>query len=254
MNGVWLGFLTVYGLFGSVATIAAALFAVQRGLKGAGWPDRERWKAIGSIAALLVVWFFAALVPGRIGFYHQPGDGVPKIVYGLFVPMVLLLALFRAWPFLRRVVDAVPQQWLAGVQFYRVLGVIFLVLYAAGKLPGVFALPAGLGDVATGLAAPLVGIAFMRSPRGQAGRLRAWNWFGIADLVVAVATGFLTSPSRFQLLSLDKPNELITAFPLVLIPVFLVPLAILLHLASLWKLRWAAEPRGTRTVVTLPVG
>jgi hypothetical protein len=64
-----------------------------------------------------------------------------------------------------------------------------------------------------------------------------WNIFGIADLVIAVTTGFLTSPSPLQRFAFDRPNELITAFPLVLIPVFLVPLAVLLHFASLAKLR-----------------
>ena len=41
-------------------------------------------------------------------------------------------------------IDAVPQPWLVGVQTFRVLGAIFLVLYASGALPGPFALPAGL--------------------------------------------------------------------------------------------------------------
>ena len=48
-----------------------------------------------------------------------------------------------------------------------------------------------------------------------------------------MTTGFLTSPSAFQLFAFDLPNELISQFPLVLIPVFLVPLSVLLHLASL---------------------
>jgi hypothetical protein len=87
------------------------------------------------------------------------------------------------------------------------------------------------------LFAPIVGIAFARGIRGSTGWLWVWNLLGITDLVVAVATGFLTSPSPVQILSLDKPNELISAFPLVMIPVFLVPLAFLLHLASLHKLR-----------------
>jgi hypothetical protein len=36
----------------------------------------------------------------------------------------------------------------------RVVGVTFLLVMAQGHLPAVFALPAGLGDIATGLAAP----------------------------------------------------------------------------------------------------
>jgi hypothetical protein len=42
---------------------------------------------------------------------------------------------------------------------------------------------------------------------------------------------------------MSSPNVLIGAFPLVMIPVFLVPLAVLLHLASLGKLRQTETPR-----------
>ncbi|MGB6910986.1 MAG: hypothetical protein WBE01_14875, partial [Methyloceanibacter sp.] len=48
--------------------------------------------------------------------------------------------------------------------------------------------------------------------------------------------GFATSPSPFQLAAF-QPNEIISIFPLVIIPTYLVPLSILLHLASLAKLR-----------------
>lgn len=126
------------------------------------------------------------------------------------------------------------------------MGVIFLVLYALGKLPGIFAFPAAIGDILTGLFAPVVGTAYARNPQAAAGRLSAWNLFGIADLIVAVGLGFLTSPSPLQMLSLDKPNELVTAFPLVMIPVFLVPLSVLLHLASLKKLRQSATAQTVR--------
>jgi hypothetical protein len=56
-------------------------------------------------------------------------------------------------------------------------------------------------------------------------------------LVVAVTAGLLTSPSPLQLFAFDLPSELVSRFPLVLVPVFLVPVSVLLHLASLTKLR-----------------
>ena len=129
-----------------------------------------------------------------------------------------------------------PRRRAKNALHYRLLGIIFLVLLAGGALTGVFALPAGTGDVAVGLAAPAVAFAFARGLRGSAGLARAWNLFGLADLAVVVTTGFLSSPSPIQKLAFDNPNTLITAFPLVMVPVFLVPLAILLHLASLAKL------------------
>lgn len=254
MNGLISTFLFAESVGGSLAVIAAVVFFTHRALKRSGWPDGERRKAVGSIGALLTLWFFAALVPSRAGFYHGLAGGMPTIQYGLLIPIALLMGLFLLWPFLRRVVDAVPQEWIVGVQFYRVLGVIFLVLYVVGSLPAAFALPAGLGDLATGLLAPFVGIAYARNPHEQAGRLRAWNVLGLIDLVVAVATGFLTSPSPFQLLSLSKPNELISAFPLVMIPVFLVPLSLLLHFASLWKMRRANVAQAAGTAAALPIG
>jgi hypothetical protein len=59
---------------------------------------------------------------------------------------------------------------------------------------------------------------------------------GLLDLAIAVTTGFLTSPSPLQMYAFDVPNELIAAYPLVLVPVFGMPLAVLLHVASLIKL------------------
>jgi hypothetical protein len=123
------------------------------------------------------------------------------------------------------------RSWLVGVQVYRVLGVIFLVLYAGGHLPGVFALPAGVGDTLVGILAPFVAASFARSAEGSERRVRIWNLLGIADLVIAVTLGFLTSPSPFQVAAFDRPSALIAMFPLSLIPVFAVPLSILLHIA-----------------------
>ena len=112
----------------------------------------------------------------------------------------------------------VPQHWLTGVQIYRALGVIFLILYGTGKLPGVFAWPAGLGDVLVGVLAPVVAVAYARDPHQNADLVSAWNLFGLADLVIAVTAGMLTSPSPLQLFAFDLPNELVSQFPLVFVP------------------------------------
>jgi hypothetical protein len=223
-------------LTGAVATVIALLFILNGTLKLARFSDRDRIRGVWTGTALLTAWFLAALLPSWFGFYGRSGNRIPTIQYGLLIPIFAGVAMFRLWPALRRVVEAVPQQWIVSLQVYRALGVIFLVLYAGGRLPGAFALPAGIGDITVGLLAPFVGAAYARGSRGSAARVRAWNLLGIADLVVAVTTGMLTSPSPLQLLAFDNPNTLISAFPLVMIPVFLVPLSILLHLASLSKL------------------
>ena len=72
--------------------------------------------------------------------------------------------------------------------------------------------------------------------------MRAWNIFGILDLVVAVGTGFLTAPSLIQPFAVEPPtSDLMTQLPMALIPTYLVPLSIVLHIASLVKLHRSAD-------------
>ncbi len=68
----------------------------------------------------------------------------------------------------------------------------------------------------------------------------AWCLFGIADLVVAVTMGAMTSPGRAHLLAFETPNLLVTSYPLVMVPTFAVPLALMLHGLVLWRLRRGA--------------
>jgi len=230
-------YLTPFVVTSTVIVITSILLGLQRALRRSAWPDTDRTKALWSVSALLVGWFFIAAWTSLAGVYRPPFGHPPTIQYGLLIPIIVGVLLFRTWPMLRRILDIVPNSWLVGVQFYRVVGVIFLVLYAGGQLPAPFALPAGIGDVLVGILAPLAALSFAGSPETAARRVRLWNWLGIADLVIAVTMGFATSPSPLQLLSFDHPNQLAGMFPLALIPVFAVPLSILLHIASLQKLR-----------------
>jgi hypothetical protein len=216
MNHTGLGYMLPDILIGTVTVVAVALFGLNRALRSAELQVQDRRRAFGTGSVLLVGWFFTALFLSWSGFYQGSPSRLPTLPLGLLIPIAAGVILFLRSPLFRRVIEAVPQSWIVSIQAYRAEGLIFLILYAGGRLPGEFALPAGVGDLLVGL--------------------RAWNLLGIADLVVAVTTGFLTSPSPVQLLALDRPNELISAFPLVMIPVFLVPLSLLLHLASLEKL------------------
>lgn len=156
-----------------------------------------------------------------------------------FVPLLLAgsLALgyvaYRQWPGLKETLDAVPQSWLIAGQVMRVIGGVFLVLLGMGLLPREFALPAGIGDVITGIAAPFVAYAMARNLPNARGWAIAWNVFGTLDLVVAVSTGFIASPLLARVFDIHPTTTLLPLFPLVQIPGFLVPAVILLHALSL---------------------
>jgi hypothetical protein len=229
-------YVTYTMLLSSIGIIAAVLAGLRVAVIRAGWEEAERVATLRAAAVLLSLWFVVALALSWTEVFRGVADRVPTIEFGIFVPVVVgLVWLWRSETALR-LIDAVPQSWLVGIQFYRALGLIFLLLNARGSLPSLFALPAGNGDLAVGLLAPAVGLAYARGVAGRELLVRGWNLLGLFDLAVAITTGFLTSPSPLQMFSFDAPNELITAYPLVLVPVFAVPLAILLHVASLVKL------------------
>lgn len=235
-------FLPYYVLIGTAGIIVAIVFGLNRALAQASWPDARRVRTVGITAIALALWLAGAIAFGIAGTYQAASGGVPTIQYGIFVPILLGALLIWRSGAVRGVIDAVPQSWLVGVQLYRALGIIFLILYAGGALPGLFAWPAGLGDIIVGILAPVVATAYARDPDRNGDMVGAWNWFGIGDLVIAVGTGFITAPSIIQPFAVEPANQLISIFPLVLIPTFLVPVSVLLHLASLTKLH-RTEPR-----------
>lgn len=238
-------YLPYFVLTGTAATLIAILYGLNRALADAAWPAQSRARTRRVAAAILVGWLAVTITLAAMGVYHVDASAIPTIQYGILLPILIGILLIWRSEATKRTIDAVPQEWIVGVQLYRALGVIFLVLYAAGTLPGLFAWPAGVGDIAIGLLAPVVGFAYSRAPRDAAGFVRAWNVFGILDLVVAVTTGFMTAPSLLQPIEVQPNSDLMTVLPMVLIPVYLVPLSILLHLASLAKLHRAAAQTAT---------
>jgi hypothetical protein len=232
----------------SIVLIAVSVWSLlacsaRRSFLDAGAQRRFRFAS----GLYLLGWIVLAFWLGSNGVLQATATrGFPALA-----TVLALLTIIGAWLLyrsstLKTVVAAIPLPWLVGVQLYRVVGLLFLALYGLGLMPGEFAIPAGWGDAATGLTAPVIGYLLYRGYRWSCLAALGWNVVGILDLVVAVATGFLSSPGPFQTLAPDNPNALITAFPLVLVPLYAVPMSILLHLAALKRLKAAVQtPAGT---------
>ena len=189
-------------------------YAGIRALPG-GRARQSRW-IIGS-AAVAAAWLVGVFLLGAAG-----NDVLPPRIPMALVATLLLGYLLLLSPTFRRIVSAVPQHWLIGIQAFRILGSVWLVRYFGGQLPGLFALPAGIGDVATGLLAPFVAYAWYSGKPYARGLAIAWTLFGMADFVIAVVLSRLTNGGAGGIV-----------FPLVLIPAYGVPHAFLIHSYSL---------------------
>src|SRR5262249_53354523 len=188
--------------------------------------------------AILALWFAAILALGAGGAFAGSPARPPLEIFLAVVPPPLLFALlYLLSGRLRAFALAIDLRWLTAVQGWRVIGAMFLVLYAYGLLPGAFAWPAGLGDGAVGLAAPFVLLAMLRGSPNWERRVFWLNIAGLIDFAAAIATGMLTSNSTLGLLAEGAPHANMGELPLSLVPTFGVPLWIIFHIISLLQLR-----------------
>lgn len=190
------------------------------------------------VAASVVAWFAIVAVLGARGGFVTP-SGVPPlpILLGVLTPLAVFFAAYLLSRTIREFVLAIDPRLMMAMQAWRFAGLGFLALYAHGVLPGFFAWPAGLGDIAIGMTAPWLLAVLMRQPSFAASRTFViWNLLGILDLVVALATGALGT-----ILVAGAGAGVTTAamaqMPLVLIPAFFVPVFFALHAAALLQAR-----------------
>ena len=200
------------------------------------------------VLTALVLWFLVALGLSLSGALIQTDRAQAPTLLGLAVagPIVVFLLWYAGSPSLRRFLLSLDLGWLVGVQLYRVIGGVFLVLYAGGALPGSFALPAGVGDVTIGIAAPLVAVAAASRTALSRRLVVLWCVLGIADLVAAVTLGVLNSETSLGLLAGEVTATALSALPLSLIPTYLVPLSIMLHLIALRRVLGGVADRPAR--------
>ena len=230
---LWISFTTVTA---SMAVPVLAWFVFRR------FAHHSSRALVASTAIFVVLWIGLAYALSARGFFSAPrAASVPPIALAL-VPLAIGYLGFLTIRQVRTVLDEIPLSWMTGVQLYRAVGAVFLVEWMMGALPGTFALPAGIGDVAVGLAAPIVAAQLQRGSRRARDWAILWNVLGIADLVVAVATGVLSTPGPLHILSLDSQSQALTMLPLVLVPTIAVPFSILLHLVSLHRLIGRVQP------------
>lgn len=175
-----------------------------------------------------LVWLGLATVVGLTGVLGAVRWGPQLLALTLTVVAVFISMRVAV---VRQSVDALPLRALVGIHAVRFIGIAFLALGARGDLSPLFAERAGWGDITTATFAVILVVIGLATavPRGA---LLAWNVLGTIDLIVAVGT------AMFVVLRGDVPGmQPLLGLPLVLVPIFAVPLLFATHVALFRRLR-----------------
>ncbi len=188
---------------------------------------------------LISAWFSFSLVASALHVFRND-SARPPLALGLavLIPVAAFAIWFATSTGFRQFTLSLNPRTLTLVQAWRTGGFLFLVLQTYAILPGLFALPAGWGDITIGATAILVA-AKLVNPDHRKGFI-LWQLLGISDLVVAVTMGTmagLISPNGI-------PTAPMTVLPLSLIPTFAVPLFTILHIICIAQARrWPTQER-----------
>lgn len=188
-----------------------------------------------TIKAALAAWLGVVLIAGASGvFIGAPGQPPLPVFAGAVVPLIVFAIAMRASLAFREFLLALDTRLIVAMQAWRYAGFGFIALYANHVLPGLFAWPAGLGDMAIGIVAPWWIVALSKNPdaAGSSG-FRLWNALGILDFVIA----FTTATVCAMIITTDVPPTIapMGQLPLVLVPAFMVPLFAMLHVVALMQ-------------------
>lgn len=197
------------------------------------------------VASALAAWFVLVLAIGAGGALDPTrGFGVPALGLTVALPVAALVGAFFASGSIRTAMLATPLPALVAVNTIRVLGVIFVLLYARGELPAPFAPSAGWGDIFIGVTALPLAWAVMRFGPRVRPLAFAWNVVGIADLVNAIALGALSAPGPLQAFVGPPTSAIMTTLPWLIIPGFLVPSLMFIHVVIFHRLASAEATVG----------
>jgi hypothetical protein len=173
-----------------------------------------------------LVWFGAIYWLATGGTFISSAGQPPMAVGIAFLTPLLLFLASLSIPGWRAVVLAIPPVFLIALNGWRFIGLGFLMAYQENLLPGGFAWPTGLGDIAMAVTAPWIAARVASDDRFRFGKtFLVWNLLGIADFVDAVLLGTLINTALMQRL------------PFVLIPCFFVPLVAMAHITLLVQRR-----------------
>ncbi len=191
-------------------------------------------------AGIIAAWFVFALTAGALGVFRNDAQRLGlAVAVAAFTPLAIFFAWFLASKGFREFLLSLSPRVLTALHTWRIGGLTFVLLYLAGRLPGIFALPAGLGDMAVGATALWIAARFAKPE--HRGEFIVWQSLGILDLVLAVTLGVTAG-----ILSPGANMTLMTVLPLSLIPTFFVPLLTMLHVICIAQARRWAEPKGQR--------
>lgn len=201
-------------------------------IRQTSWTEAKKNKISAGILWGLILWI--AIVSGISvsgfsgNFKNFPFNVMPLVGIPLITTIILLFT-----SEMKTLLGYLSLRALTQLQVFRVfVEVLLWLLFIQNLLPEQMTFEGRNWDILSGITA-LLAARFLLSSKHW---MIVWKVLGLVLLINIVTIAILSMPTPFRVFENEPANTIVTQFPFVFLPAFLVPLAYILHLMSLRKL------------------
>jgi hypothetical protein len=200
-------------------------------------------KQVGGISLGILLWLVISGVLAYLGFFNDFTTLPPKFIIVILVPLITILWGTSTDSFRQMVRHISPQQILYLQGFRVVVEILLWMLFIAGSIPEQMTFEGLNWDILAGITGPVAGFLFYKNKIGPFA-VKVWNICGLVLLINIIIVAILSTPVPFRLFMNEPANTIVTTFPIVWLPAFLVPLAYGLHIISWIQMSQLEKDRG----------
>jgi len=206
--------------------IAEIIFSIMVliALKNANTKNSVNKTLMFTIGTFLGLWLVSDYLMISNGFFSATGIPQVSFALALAIPVVIGVLAQKFWkPFASTINNMSTSSFLALQQMRTVFGILF---FFTAALPVWFQTIGGIGDISAGIGAFLALRHYRKHPDNERQAIIKGNMAGILDFIIVLNLGL------FIVLKNESPDVMFNMIPLYVVPIF-----ILLHIFSLQKLR-----------------
>lgn len=231
MNAIY--FITAVGF--PIISIVFFFFFIKElktAIEKTSWQVEKKKKIISRIAGGLVAWAIVVSVVSLTGFTDKFQLFPLNIMPMVLIPLVTVLMLVFSNDS-KEILYQLNLKAMTQLQVFRVfVEIILWLLFIQNLLPEQMTFEGRNFDIIAGFTSLIAARWLLQSRAWMIG----WNILGLALLINIVTVAILSMPTSLRVFENEPANTIVTQFPFIFLPTFLVPLAYILHFLSLRKL------------------
>ncbi len=186
----------------------------------------------------LILWHTYIFIIGRSGIL-QDLSLPPRLLIFIILPAFLFIGIFLFKNKNKNWITHIPEHWLLFIQTFRIgIEILFVYSVAKGILPALVTIEGYNFDIVFSSTAPFIGYLHYKRKSNSRKWALAWNYIGLA-VIASIIFLFVTSiyfPQFYGSSTALMPKEF-GLYPYPLVPAFLMPLAVFIHVLSILQLR-----------------